>query len=403
MASRPKIIPSIRRDIHLLPVTHQNQKWLLVHDSLGYVPKHTAFPAEIEKLLSFFTGYLTWEALAQMGLDLEDLTLFEQIYFEMDRLGLLNSLGYQLRKQEVDDLFLKEDTRPMICADSVFPSDPDEAQVFFDNILAQCEEVKTESKPKALYAPHIDFNVNTSVYGKAFNPLKQVKPKHVYLIGTSHYSGLDKKYDHFPFQFSKKNYSVPGRVLRNGTEKTKNLFEKTSDFGSTDYDLSHRTEHSLELHAVWASHIWKHDFTITPILVGSFDDTLYMKDSELEKRAKEFSAALQSVITEADFILISGDLSHIGKKFGDNDEAELIFPKSKRFDYEFLQAAAQVNPDKIYDLMRSNHDAFHICGFPPLQSVLASNPFQSGKQIAYDYWDETERQSGVSFGAVLFS
>lgn len=402
MSKRVKKIPAIRRDIQFYPIHHNGQQWLSVYDQLGYSRPDIAFPKELESLLSFFTGYFSWDVLNQSGLGEKEMALFEALMHEMDNAGLLETAGFEQRKRELDTAFVQAETRPMICAGSVYPNNPSTLHTFFETALAHVQEMPLPSPPKGLFAPHIDFNVNLSIYAESFKPLKSVKPKHVYLIGTSHYSGLYRKYENSPFQFSLKSFQVPGRVLKNNREKTQYLAAELSEFGSTLYDISHKPEHSLELHAVWVSHIWKHDFSITPILIGSYEDTLYMHQSELERRAIRFSEVLKSVLTEDDFVLISGDLSHIGKKFGDKKTATQLYPTVEPFDRAFLQAVATQNSAELFSLMRATHDAYHVCGFPPVQSVLLSKPFTKGKQIGYAYWDEKQRDSGVSFGSVLF-
>lgn len=401
MIDKSKRIPSIRNDISLIPVQHNNQSWLLVQDSLGFVTPNTAFPAELEGLLSFFNGFMSWDSLNEQGLSDEDIQQFELIYEELDKHGLLYSDRFYARKNQIETTFLESSKRDPICAGSTYPTTAQAISKLFDEALAQVEPTQWKQKPKALFAPHIDFKVNLEMYAKAFKSIKSLKPRHIYLIGTSHYSGLDKKYDRKPFQFSYKDYVLPGRTLKNNHQKTEEFAEALKHSGATDYDVSHRMEHSLELHAIWASHIWKHEFTITPILIGSFDDTLYMEGSALEKQAQEFATYLFAHLEEDDFILISGDLSHIGRKFGDDLAASAFYEEVKQFDLSVLSAVISAKSAPVYKLLRSNLDAFRMCGFPPLISVLSSDSLNFGLQLSYDYWDEKEQESGVSFGSVL--
>lgn len=401
MLDKSKRIPSLRSEISFIPVRHANQSWLLVYDSLGFVEPNTAFPAEIRSVLSLFNGFISWDSLFEQGFSDEDVLHFEQIYKELDKHGLLYSEQFYARKNQIESTFLADSKREPICAGSTYPTSALAISTLFDDALSQAEQVQWKQKPKALFAPHIDFKVNLEMYAKAFKSIKSLKPRHVYIIGTSHYSGLDKKYDHKPFQFSYKDYVLPGRTLKNNHQKTEAFFEALTQYGATDYDISHRMEHSLELHAIWAAHIWKHEFTITPILIGSFEDTLYMEGSNLEKQAKQFAKFLFANSEEDDFILISGDLSHIGKKFGDDLAAAEFYKEVKQFDLSVLSAVVSAKSANVYKLLRSNLDAFRMCGFPPLISVLSCDSLKFGMQLSYGYWDEKEQESGVSFGSVL--
>ena len=53
--------------------------------------------------------------------------------------------------------------------------------------------------------------------------------------------------------------------------------------------------------------------------------------------------------------------------------------------------------------MKSNFDAYRICGFSPLMSLMKAMPDLKGKRVSYDVWDEKERESAVTFGSILYS
>ncbi|TNE69783.1 AmmeMemoRadiSam system protein B [bacterium] len=400
--SQSRFLPALRRDVQWIPIVHNQQQWLFAHDSMGYCTPNLAFPVEIREIFSFFNGNTRWDSLTRLGVDETGIKEIEQIAELLNEHGVLITDEFTIRKQKIDDDFCRAKLRKPICAESTYPSDPLKLRQLLDHALAGIPKKEIQGKPIALFAPHIDFKVNMEVYAKAFEPLRNAKPRHVYLVGTSHYSGLWSDYDNKPFQFSLKSFEIPGRTLRNNEQRTLDLFHQVEHFGGTLLDYSHRMEHSLELHAIWASHIWKHDFTITPISIGSFEDTLYMQDSALEKMAVQFSKALLNAADEDSIILISGDLSHIGKKFGDNEPAANLRETVQKYDRMLLNHMSAVNPKAIYEEQRKCLDAYHICGFPPIQAVISAQPNWNGIQLAYDYWDESATESAVSFGSVLY-
>jgi hypothetical protein len=52
--------------------------------------------------------------------------------------------------------------------------------------------------------------------------------------------------------------------------------------------------------------------------------------------------------------------------------------------------------------MSEKYDPYRICGYPPLYSFLKTKPDLKGEVLTYDIWDESERESGVSFGSIIY-
>lgn len=402
MNFKAEFLPALRRELQWIPIKHNGASWLAVYDSMGYATPHLAFPSEISRVLNLFNGNIRRSQLSALGFSTSGIEELNSIELFLDEHALLLTESFKQRKKMMDEAFVLATIRLPVCSGSCYPESPEKRRNLFDATMSQVQEHTFSGEPVALFAPHIDFKVNLELYAKAFKSLKTIKPRHVYLIGTSHYSGMWQDYDSKPFQISKKSYQIPGRLLKNNLEKTETLFDALKANSATYFDISHKMEHSLELHAVWASHIWTHEFTITPILVGSFEDTLYMPKSTLETWIEQFSKTLHSLLTEEDFILISGDLSHIGLKFGDDKPASEMKDETTQFDHNFLMEAANVAPDALYELQRKTLDKFKVCGFPPLQAVLSGKPSWKGHQLGYEYWDEQESQSAVSFGSIIF-
>ncbi len=142
-----------------------------------------------------------------------------------------------------------------------------------------------------------------------------------------------------------------------------------------------------------------------PFLIRDLDDIFYMEDGHLGKQIDNFSKQLRTRLGEDDetFFLISGDLAHFGKKFGDESVASTMFEEVKQFDQRFLEAASQNHRKEMLGLMKEDMDPYRICGFPPLYTFLQSMPELKGDILGYDLWDERERDSAVTFGSILYS
>src|SRR5699024_3828381 len=259
---------------------------------------------------------------------------------------------------------------------------------------------------RALYAPHIDPRIAIDRYVEAFAPIKDIKPKRVVMLATSHYSGWHPElYEDKPFILVNKDFELPLGNIRRDADAIAALSKLDEDYGIATHDRAHRMEHSLELHLLFLSYLWDHDFTIIPFLVGGLQELLYMKNGRHGELVNLFSTLLNKQFGSDDdtFFLISGDLAHFGQKFGDPQAASTMFDEVNHFDQQFMDHGATNNPAGILKLMRKEMDAYRICGFPPLYTFLSGMPNLQGEIINYDLWDERERESAVTFGSILYS
>ena len=119
-----------------------------------------------------------------------------------------------------------------------------------------------------------------------------------------------------------------------------------------DDELSHRTEHSIEFQVVFLQYLLggRRDFTIVPILVGSFHDLMERGiDPIADPDVQRFIEALR--IVEAghgkSVAYIGGiDLCHVGPEFGDPSPVDpLLQEQVRQFDGAMLDRAAAGDPE----------------------------------------------------------
>ena len=216
-------------------------------------------------------------------------------------------------------------------------------------------------------------------------------------------------YEERPFVISSKDFEMVNGVVSTDRESIQKIKEQIGDgaehYGVTFQDRAHRIEHSIEQHLVFINHLWDHEFKMIPIVVGSLDELFYKADGFQGQQVENFCGLLAEMFgDDADtFFLISGDLAHVGKKFGDDKPAKELFEDIRKFDEEFLDHGTSGAPQKMLELMSKEYDPYRICGYPPLYSFLKTIPNLKGEILTYDIWDESERESGVSFGSILYT
>ena len=401
-------IPPLRYDIQRIPFDQNGHSLIHFYDSFGYATPEFALPAEAETILSLIDGIRTVEEIMKFSAD--DITKEQVLGYVrfLDEHGLLQSDYFSDRVEEVETEYERSDTHSSSTAGISFPDNPDELSTFLDAAFKEHENSEPVSSAKALYAPHIDPRVGMSSYVKAFSAIRELKPKRVIIIATSHYSGLyGSFYSDSPFIISGKTFSMPNgdsEPDRTGIDSFRHTFNGLSLAGVSFSDRAHRVEHSIELHLLFLNHIWKHDYQVIPVLVAGFDELLYSKGSFREQQLFTFSGFLNDQYANDDdtFFLVSGDLSHVGRKFGDSRPASELFETIKANDQQFLESGANADEESMLNLMKKGYDPYRICGFPPLLTFINAFPDLKGEILSYDIWDECERESAVSFGSILF-
>jgi AmmeMemoRadiSam system protein B len=403
-------IPPIRFDVQIIPIEQDGETYLYFQDQYGYAPDDFAVPHSARNIFSLFDGQRSIQDMMEFtGHGVTKEQILEYVQF-LDRNALLHSTYFREFADKTEYEYEQSDIHHSITSGLAYPDDPEEMSHFLNKAFQKLPISEPAQTARALYAPHIDIRVGLNSYTKAFSAIKDLKPKRVVMLATSHYSGMYPDiYEERPFVISSKDFKMVNGTVKADQDSIKTIREQVEGneehYGVTFQDRAHRIEHSIEQHLIFINHLWNHEFTMIPIVVGSLDELFYKADGFQRQQVENFSGLLAKLFgnDEETFFLISGDLAHIGKKFGDQKPAEELFKEVRYFDDKFLEAGAEGSHHNILSLMSEKYDPYRICGYPPLFSFLKTIPDLKGKILTYDIWDESERESGVSYGSILYT
>jgi AmmeMemoRadiSam system protein B len=406
-SSKTEPIPELRQDLQLIPIQENGSTLLYFHDQQGYATPNFALKREAGQLLSLFDGQKSINDLSPHlgeGVSKEDLLQFIRL---LDKNRVLASDYFEQHAEKIETGYEKSTVHQSVTAGSSFPANPDELKDYLDNAFAKYANgnINAVDSAKALYAPHIDPRVALESYVKAFAPIRDLKPKRVVMLATSHYAGLyPDLYQNNPFILINKDFHMPLGTIPRDQQAIEELQDFDADAGISIHDRAHRMEHSLELHLLFLSYLWDHEYEIVPFVIRGLDDLYYMQDGHLGRQLDNFSTLLNKKYGNDNdtFFLISGDLAHVGKKFGDDSPAATMFDDIETFDQRFLEHGSKNERKSILALMKEEYDPYRVCGFPPLYTFLQTMPRAEGKILSYDLWDERERESAVTFSSILY-
>jgi predicted class III extradiol MEMO1 family dioxygenase len=97
---------------------------------------------------------------------------------------------------------------------------------------------------------------------------------------------------------------------------------------------------------------------------------------------------------------VSGDLAHVGRKFGDAADAESMVDDVRSADDVLLEHLQAADPDAWYAAIRAMDDRYRICGQAPVYAALHAFRPNRGRLTAYDVWHEAETASAVTVAGI---
>jgi AmmeMemoRadiSam system protein B len=255
---------------------------------------------------------------------------------------------------------------------------------------------------RALLAPHIDFGRGHETYAWAYRDLPSLTDASLFvIIGTSHYSGER-------FSLTRQHFQTPLGIAETDPVFVDRVVEHFGD-GMFDDPLAHIPEHSIELEVVWLQYMFEHirPIRIVPLLVGSFHDCVMTGQTprnvgELNRMVEALQRA-EKLAKEPVCYIISGDLAHIGPKFG--DERRVHDPQldhSRKMDDAILQAVERVDAEAYFRIVESERDERRICGLPPTWIALQAARPESGQLLHYGRYVHPQGDESVSFASMAF-
>ena len=306
-------------------------------------------------------------------------------------------------KNEIDSYMFSPMRKP-VCAGSSYSESPDLLSIEMKEIIeANFNANKNYPPAKALIVPHIDFRIGPEAhlaYSAAYNSILNSDADLFVIFGTAHYGNSSY------FMLTEKDFLTPFGKIETDKEIINTLKNKLGDKIVFD-ELTHRTEHSIELQTILLHYIFRNrNFKILPILVGSFHQFIY--ENRLPSTSKifnDFTDSLKQAISESNrkvIYIASADFAHIGRKFGDSFDAEIALEILKDEDIELIDSLVNVNEDNFFQKITNSNDKRRICGLSPIYTMLKTADFKYSKLLEYQQWNEIETKSAVSFATIAY-
>lgn len=259
-----------------------------------------------------------------------------------------------------------------------------------------------DGRLRAALLPHIDYARGGATFAWGFKEVVEHANASLFvIIGTSHYSPCR-------FILTRRDFKTPLGIVPTDQPFVDRLVAHYGD-GLFDDEIAHFPEHSIELEVVFLQYLYEglRPIRIVPLLVGPFQDCI--EDRASPRRFDDIARMIQALhraeeeTPEPICYLISGDLAHLGPKFGDPSPVRAPFlQQSRAQDHALLRAAADSAEERYFELIAAEGDNRRICGLPPTYVALAAARPGRGRLVHYDQYVHPRGAESVSFASVVF-
>lgn len=350
----------------------------LIKDPLG-ISKEMLVNKESLLLLSLLNGRNSIEDIKTMflrntGIILSDSEILNFVQ-KMDKNYILYNDNFIKRME-----FEKEKILSVSCKKIGFQFD-------FAKLKKEIEKCKAlnEQNIKAIIVPHIDINIGLKTYTKAFSCIKDLNKKIFFIFGVPH-SYAENYFSIFP-----KDYKIGENIIKIQKEIIEKIKNKI-DFDIFSDVLAYKNEHSVEFPIIFLSLI-KKDFYVIPSLVSKSDVPLL---KNLAENIFEVIAPIKNEI----LLISSVDLSHVGRKFGD----ERSF-NTEEIDRKYIECLKDMENERGFNFIESKNNFTRIDGLYTnfvFLEILKLMKAGKGEVLDYEMYCEDITDSIVSYASLIF-
>jgi len=402
----PKLLPSLRNDIEVMPSPAPEQPGLLIRDPYRYSEALLIIPPVLVPALSFLDGEKTsldlQEFLTRRIGQIVPSEVVDDLVKTLDDQGFLQTEKFHAIRDARREHFRASAERKPVHAGGGYPASEEELRKQLAGYMLSADGHGKAPTALGIAAPHVSLFGGWKSYASAYSRLSPALSEKTFVIlGTSHYGAPEK------FGLTRKPFVTPLGTLEVDTPLVDWIAERAGDSVVME-DYCHSIEHSIEFQCLFLQHAVGSRCRILPILCGPFLASLLKGEApEADDGVHRFLDLLGELAErEASrlFWVLGIDLTHIGRRYGDDFGAKAESGRMadvRQKDRERLDRVCGGDRAGFLDMVTPRGDALRWCGFSPLYTFLKAVPAARGNLLNYEQWNIDE-ESVVSFAALEF-
>jgi AmmeMemoRadiSam system protein B len=400
------------RNVNAFPVEDYGKKMICLQDPLHFAENPVYIPENAFFIVSLFDGEHTiLDIQEQFMRRYGNLIMSDQIrkvIEDLDNHLLLESERFEEYKRQVEEDFVNSSLRLAIHSGTAYDSSPDFLSEQMASYFTHPEgpgKINPEASSnelKGIVAPHIDYERGGYCYAWAYKDIAEICDADLFVIlGTSHTTAKNA------FILTEKDFQTPFGVVETNKDFVASVIDKYN-VNLFEDELIHKSEHSIEFQVVFLQYILERDFEIVPVLCSSFQEMIEADKLPSDIPAiSDFISSLKETISKTGrkvCFIASADLSHVGKRFGDQIELSSgLLALIESHDKEMLKHVEQLDADGFYASIQRDDDNRKICGLPSIYVMLKTMDATQGKFLKYGQAPDYNTNSVVSFASLTFN
>jgi AmmeMemoRadiSam system protein B len=345
----------------------------MLRDPLQLTDRAVVLPRELAPFLALCDGTRDVRALRaalalRFGLRVGE-DVLESVIRALDGAYLLENARFVEAKAEQLEAFQRAPFRSPTLAGYSYPDDPaDLSELLASYTPHPVDGARAGADIRGLVSPHIDFARGGPTYGRVWAHASEavLEAEVAIMLGTDHY-GEDGR-----LTLTHQNYATPFGVLPTARDVVDDLAAAVGEDAFAD-ELHHRSEHSIELAAVWLHYVrGGRTCQLVPILCGSFAPFVENAAGleEAEAIAGLISALRRAMVGRRAVIVAAGDLAHVGPAFGGPALGALERAQLRATDRSLVERICAGDASGFFEAIRRVGDRHNVCGLPPIYLTL---------------------------------
>ena len=383
---------------------------LLLRDPLRLTDTTIAIPRPLAPLLALMDGSRD-EAGLEAALQVRSGVrlapgLLSQFLADLDQACLLDNEHAAQAQRAALEAFRRQPFRPLTTSDgSSAAADPEQMgawlQSFLDALPPQAPPA-AKQPVRGLISPHIDYQRGGPVYAQVWRAAAQAarEAELVVILGTDHQGGEGT------LTLTPQSYATPWGVLPTDGALVEALTETLGPAEAFGDELHHRSEHSIELAAIWLHFVrGGKPVPVLPILCGGFGAFVAGEGEPADH--PPFAAALDllraTMAARQTLVVAAADLAHMGPAFGDPRGLDFVArARLRQADDRLLEAIYAGDAEAFFAQIKAEGNRRNVCGVAPIYLTLRLLEGAAGEPAGYDQCPaDTQGLSFVSIAGVI--